>query len=48
VAIGASIVVPLAMSVWPDIDGVLQRVMFAVAYGWYAAEAGRSTRHGGA
>lgn len=43
-AIGASVVVPLAMSVWPDIEGALQRVMFAVAYGWYAAEAGRSIR----
>lgn len=38
-ALAASVLVPLGMSVWPGVDGALQRVMFAVAYGWYAAEA---------
>jgi hypothetical protein len=39
VAVVASLVLPLAMGVLPQVDGVLQRLMFAVAYAWYAREA---------
>ncbi|MFR9780625.1 DUF998 domain-containing protein [Micromonospora sp. MS34] len=39
VAVAASVVVPLGMSALPDVDGALQRTMFAVAYGWYALAA---------
>jgi hypothetical protein len=39
VAVVASLVLPLAMGVLPQVDGVLQRLMFAVAYAWYAWEA---------
>jgi hypothetical protein len=38
VAVTASVVVPLSMLAAPDVAGALQRVMFAVAYGWYVAE----------
>ena len=38
VAVGASIFIPLAMSFLPDWDGLLQRLMFAVAYLWYGLE----------
>ena len=38
VAVGAAIFVPLAMSFLPDWDGLLQRLMFAVAYLWYGLE----------
>lgn len=41
-AILASFLLPLAMSALPDLDGALQRVMFAVAYTWFAAEAIRT------
>jgi hypothetical protein len=37
-AVSAAVVLPLGMSLWPDVDGVLQRAMFAVAYLWYATE----------
>ncbi len=39
VAVTASVAVPLAMVTWPDLDGALQRAMFAIAYLWYASEA---------
>jgi putative copper export protein len=42
-AIAASVAIPLGMAARPDIDGVLQRLMFVVAYAWYAAEAVRAT-----
>jgi hypothetical protein len=45
VAIAASVIVPLAMSALPVVDGVLLRVMFAVAYLWYGVEAARCLRH---
>lgn len=35
VALIASVAIPLAMAAWPDGAGLLQRVMFAVAYAWY-------------
>ena len=35
----ASVVLPLGMTVLPQLDEVLQRLMFAVAYAWYAREA---------
>lgn len=36
IAILASIVIPLAMTVTPEYAGILQRLMFIVAYAWYA------------
>lgn len=47
IAVLASVVLPLAMSGFPDLAGALQRLMFAVAYAWYATEAARAlrTRH---
>ncbi|MFZ0015006.1 MAG: DUF998 domain-containing protein [Acidimicrobiia bacterium] len=39
VAIVASVVVPLAMSAFPDQAGLLQRAMFLIAYLWYGFEA---------
>jgi hypothetical protein len=44
VAVAASVLVPLGMTALPEVDGVLQRLMFAVAYAWYAAEAVRAGR----
>jgi hypothetical protein len=38
VAVGAAIVLPLAMTVWPSSAGVSQRLMFLVAYLWYGRE----------
>lgn len=35
----ASVTLPLAMSSWPDSAGLWQRVMFALAYAWFATEA---------
>jgi putative copper export protein len=43
-AVTASVAIPLGMAALPDIEGVLQRLMFVVAYAWYAAEAVRATR----
>ena len=40
-AVTASVVLPLGMAAWPEIDGLLQRAMFAIAYLWYGAEAAR-------
>lgn len=34
-AVVASAALPLAMTAYPDVDGALQRIMFAVAYAWY-------------
>ena len=39
IAVAASVGLPLAMSAAPSVDGLLQRLMFAVAYTWYAVEA---------
>ncbi len=39
VGVLASVVLPMAMVAWPDVAGVLQRSMFALAYLWYAREA---------
>jgi hypothetical protein len=38
-AVVAAVVLPVAMTLLPGVTGVLQRVMFAVAYAWYAREA---------
>jgi hypothetical protein len=38
VAVGAAIVLPLAMTAWPSSAGASQRVMFLVAYLWYGRE----------
>lgn len=35
VAIAAATLLPLAMLAWPDVDGLVQRGMFAIAYIWY-------------
>jgi hypothetical protein len=37
-AVGAAVVLPLAMTVWPSSAGVSQRLMFFVAYLWYGRE----------
>lgn len=39
IAVVASIVLPIGMGVYGTIDGALQRLMFAIAYVWYAREA---------
>jgi len=39
VAVVASIVIPLSMLLWPEADGAVQRLMFAISYLWYGAEA---------
>lgn len=44
VAVGSSVVLPLAMSRFGSVDGVLQRVMFAVAFVWYGGESLRRSR----
>jgi hypothetical protein len=44
VAVAASVLLPLGMTVWPGIDGALQRLMFLIAYAWYAVEALRVVR----
>jgi hypothetical protein len=41
-ALLASVLIPLAMTAQPAADGALQRIMFAVAYVWYATEAVRA------
>ena len=46
IAIAAAIALPIGMGIWGDLDGLLQRVMFLVAYAWYATEAMRSTGEG--
>lgn len=38
-AIVASIVLPLGMTIWEDYSGALQRLMFGIAYLWYGREA---------
>ncbi len=38
IAIVAAIAIPLAMSAFPEWDGLLQRGMFAIAYIWYGFE----------
>jgi hypothetical protein len=43
-AVAASVAIPLAMSAAPSADGLLQRLMFGVAYAWYVTEAVRGNR----
>jgi hypothetical protein len=38
-AVTASIVLPFLMTLWPSHEGAVQRLMFAVAYLWFGAEA---------
>lgn len=38
-AVIASVVLPIGMGIYGDIDGALQRLMFLIAYVWYAREA---------
>ncbi len=38
VSAAASVAIPVAMTVWDDAAGLLQRTMFAIAYAWYATE----------
>jgi hypothetical protein len=42
-AVAAACLLPIGMGVWGEVDGVLQRAMFLIAYLWYAAEAIRVT-----
>ena len=37
----AAALIPLSMAIWGEIDGVLQRSMFVIAYAWYSGEAVR-------
>lgn len=37
-AVSAAIAIPLAMTAFPEWDGMLQRGMFAIAYLWFALE----------
>jgi hypothetical protein len=46
IAVVASVAVPLAMTALPSADGLLQRLMFAIAYAWYGTEALRGARPG--
>jgi len=43
-AVTASVAIPPAMSLAPSVDGLLQRLMFGVAYAWYVTEAVRDSR----
>ena len=38
IAVAASVLIPMSMMALPDWDGLLQRIMFATAYAWYAYE----------
>jgi hypothetical protein len=44
IALTAALVLPIGMGLWAEVDGVLQRLMFLIAYLWYLAEAIRSGR----
>lgn len=44
VALVAPVAIPLGMVTWPEVTGVLQRVMFGVAYAWFAVGALAVTR----
>ena len=44
-AIVASIVIPLSMTALPEFAGILQRLMFIVAYVWYAVAARVAALH---
>ena len=39
VAMAAATLIPICMSIWGDVDGLLQRLMFLIAYAWYVREA---------
>jgi len=39
IAIAAATLIPICMSIWGDVDGLLQRLMFLTAYSWYVREA---------
>ncbi|WP_420641298.1 DUF998 domain-containing protein [Candidatus Leptofilum sp.] len=38
IAVAASVAIPLSMSLLPEWDGLLQRIMFGIAYAWYWLE----------
>lgn len=42
VAVAAAVIIPMTMFNVPDVEGLIQRIMFAIGYVWYAAEAVRS------
>ena len=42
IAVVASVVLPIGMSMYGQVDGILQRLMFAIAYLWYGREAVRT------
>lgn len=37
-AVAASVLIPLGMLALPEVDGLLQRLMFAIAFVWFALE----------
>lgn len=37
--VAAGVVLPICMAIWGEVDGVFQRVIFLIAYGWYVGEA---------
>jgi hypothetical protein len=37
-AVAASVLIPLGMIAVPEVDGLLQRLMFAIAFAWFALE----------
>lgn len=47
VAMVAATGIPIAMLNLPEMDGLIQRVMFAISYAWYLVEALRSTPRAG-
>jgi hypothetical protein len=47
VAVAASVLFPLGMTVTDDFTGLIQRMMFLIAYVWYGSEAIRMIRRSG-
>ena len=45
-AVGASFTLPLGMSAWPAVGGALQRLLFLIAYIWFATETSRRSTSG--
>ena len=44
IAIASTVILPLGMTFLPDYDGLLQRLMFLIAYFWFARDALVSAR----
>jgi len=39
IAMAIATLIPICMAIWGDVDGLLQRLMFLIAYAWYIREA---------